>query len=268
MKKLKHLSEIYNLYDAYIIDLWGVMHNGIKLYPNAMEVVENLNNNNKKITFLSNAPRPNKNVINFLKKLNMEEKYLKKVLTSGEVATRSLKKNKYGIKFYHLGPERDTSLFVGIEKNKTSIEKSDFILCTGLFDNFADDLNYYKKLLSNHVKKKFICTNPDLIVHRGNKEEYCAGKIAELFESLGGNVIYFGKPHKEIYDICLNQNEKTLVIGDNLNTDIKGANNLNLDSLFITDGVHKLEYKDENEIESLQKKYRVKSKYFQKNLCW
>ena len=81
MKKLKHLSEIYNLYDAFIIDLWGVMHNGIKLYPNAMEVVENLNNNNKKITFLSNAPRPNKNVINFLKKLNMDEKYLKKVLT-------------------------------------------------------------------------------------------------------------------------------------------------------------------------------------------
>ena len=109
MKKLKHLSEIYNLYDAFIIDLWGVMHNGIKLYPNAMEVVENLNNNNKKITFLSNAPRPNKNVINFLKKLNMDEKYLKKVLTSGEVATRSLKKNKFGIKFYHLGPKRDTS---------------------------------------------------------------------------------------------------------------------------------------------------------------
>ncbi len=268
MKKLKHLSEIYDFYDAFIIDLWGVMHNGINLYPNAMEVVENLTKNNKKITFLSNAPRPNKDVINFLKKLKMEEKYLKKVLTSGEAATRSLKKNEFGIRFFHLGPERDSSLFAGLEKNKTSIENSDFILCTGLFENFEDDLNYYKKLLTKHVKKKFICTNPDLIVHRGNEEEYCAGKIAELFESLGGKVIYFGKPHKEIYDICLKRSEKTLVIGDNLNTDIKGANNLKLDSLFITDGVHKVEYKNENEIDTLLKKYKVDSKYFQNNLYW
>ncbi len=268
MKKLKNLSEVYNSYDAFIIDLWGVMHDGIKLFPEAVEVIENLTKYNKKITFLSNAPRPSKNVVNFLKKLNMNEKYLKNVLTSGEAAIQSLKENKFGNKFYHLGPERDSSLFIGSEKNKTTLERSDFILCTGLFDEFENNLNYYEKLLKGHVSKKFICTNPDLIVHRGNKEEYCAGKLAELFKSLGGSVIYFGKPYKEIYEICLNKKEKTFVIGDNLNTDIKGANNLKLDSLFITDGVHRKECKNENRIETLFKRHGVRSKYFHNNLCW
>ena len=268
MKKLKHLSEIFDLYDAYIIDLWGVIHDGVVLNLNAMEVVKNLTENKKRITFLSNAPRPNENVIKFLKKLQMNEQYFKHVLTSGEAALKSLGSNKFGIKYYHLGPERDTSLFRGLEKNKTSIKNCDFILCTGLFDGYEDDLNYYKELLKEYTSKKLICTNPDLIVHRGNVKEYCAGAVAEIFESLGGKVVYFGKPHEEVYNICLKKDEKTLVIGDNLKTDIKGANNLNLDSLFITSGVHRAEYKDENELENLLIKYKVNTKYFQKNLTW
>ena len=184
MKKLKHLSEIYNFYDAFIIDLWGVIHNGIVLNSKAMEVVKNLTENKKRITFLSNAPRHNENVIKFLKKLQMNEQYFKHVLTSGEAALKSLCSNKFGIKYYHLGPERDTSLFRGLEKNKTSIKNCDFILCTGLFDGYEDDLNYYKELLKEYTSKKLICTNPDLIVHRGNVKEYCAGAVAEIFESL------------------------------------------------------------------------------------
>ena len=268
MKKLNHLSEVYNFYDAFIIDLWGVMHNGINLNLGAMEVIENLTKNNKRITFLSNAPRPNKKVVGFLRRLNMSEEYLKNVLTSGEAAMKSLKRNEFGIKFFHLGPQRDMSLFMGLENNKTTLEKSDFILCTGLFDEHEDDLNYYNKLLETHISKKLVCTNPDLIVHRGTEEEYCAGSVAKIFESLGGKVIYFGKPHREIYKLCLKKNEKTLIIGDNLNTDIKGANNLNLDSLFITEGVHRSEYKDENELENLLKRYNVTTKYFQLNLSW
>ena len=97
----------------------------------------------------------------------------------------------------------------------------------------------YASALKEHISKKLICTNPDLTVHRGDIEELCAGSIAQLFESLGGKVIYFGKPHKEIYLSCLEKNQKTLIIGDNLKTDIKGANNMKLDSLFITSGVHR-----------------------------
>ena len=267
MKKLEHLSEIYKSYDTYIIDLWGVMHNGIKLNPGAVEVIKNLEAKKKRVVFLSNAPRPSEGVIEFLKKIKMDEKYLKNVFTSGEAAIDSLKKNKFGLSFFHLGPERDKSLFKGLEKNKTSIEKCDFILCTGLFDE-NQDLKFYRNLLKGNTQKKLICTNPDLIVHKGNKEEYCAGKIAEIYNLMGGKVVYFGKPHKEVYDLILKKGEKNLIIGDNLNTDIKGANNLLTDSLFITNGVHRTEFNTEEDLTELLKKYKVKTNFFQKSLCW
>ena len=267
-KKLDHLSEIYNEYDAFLIDLWGVMHNGIKLNISAINVVQKLEEKGKKIIFLSNAPRPSKKVIEFLKKLKMEEKFLKNVFTSGEVAMNSFKQNKFGKKFYHLGPQRDDSLFFDIKKNKTTIEECDFILCTGLFDEQEENLKYYEDLLKNFIKKKLVCTNPDLTVHRGKVEEYCAGKIAEIFENMGGEVIYFGKPYKEVYLSCLDMSQKTLVIGDNLKTDIKGANNMNLDSIFITNGVHKSKINNEKFVDELLKKYNVSANYFQNELTW
>ena len=117
-------------------------------------------------------------------------------------------------------------------------------------------------------QKKLVCTNPDLTVHRGNKEELCAGSVAKIFEELGGEVIYFGKPYKEVYKMCFNSNEKVLAVGDNLRTDIKGANNLNIDCIFISDGVHRDEYKDTSELEPLLEKYKVKANFFQKELQW
>ena len=268
MKKLDHLAKIYKFYDIFIIDLWGVMHNGIKLNESSINVVNNLYENNKKVIFLSNAPRPNKQVVQFLRKLKMDEKYLKNILTSGEAALVSLKNKSFGTKFFHLGPERDNSLFVGMEKNKTNIKDSEFILCTGLFDNYENDLEYYKNLLKDNFSKKMICTNPDLIVHRGNEKEYCAGTIAKIFESIGGKVVYFGKPYRAVYDTIIKKNEKGLVIGDNLNTDIKGANNLNIDSIFITSGIHRSEFNEERELNGLVDKYNVTTKYFQENLTW
>ena len=268
IKKLEHLSKIYQEYDAFIVDLWGVMHNGIELNASAINAIKELEANGKRIVFLSNAPRPAKKVVEFLKKMKMDEKLLKNVLTSGEAAMNSLKKNTFGEKFFHLGPQRDDSLFYDIKKNKTTLEKCDFILCTGLFDEQEENLKYYEELLKKYTDKKFVCTNPDLVVHRGGEEEYCAGKIAEIFENLGGEVIYFGKPHKEVYLSCLKADQKTLVIGDNLKTDIKGANNMGIDSIFITEGVHKAKIFDEELIENLLKEYNVSSKYFQKELTW
>ena len=105
-------------------------------------------------------------------------------------------------------------------------------------------------------------------MHRGNVEELCAGSVAKVFEELGGEVVYFGKPHKEVYKMCFNLGEKVLAIGDNLRTDIKGANNLNIDCLFISDGVHRDEYNDTSELNALLKKYNVKANFFQKELKW
>ena len=113
--------------------------------------------------------------------MNMDEKYLSKEVTSGEAAMYSINQNKFGTKFYHLGPSRDNSIFEKKQKNKTSIKNCDFILCTGLFDEYEENLNYYKDLLKDYTDKKLICTNPDLIVHRGNIEELCAGSVAKIF---------------------------------------------------------------------------------------
>ena len=268
MKELNHLSDIFETYDTFVIDLWGVMHNGIALNPKAIEVIKQLKINSKKIVFLSNAPRPSSKVINFLLKMKMDKKYLSNVMTSGEAAMRAININRFGKTFFHLGPPRDISIFEKVKKNQVDLENCDFILCTGLFDEHEDDLNFYKNFLKNSISKKLVCTNPDLIVHRGKKEELCAGSIAKVFEELGGQVVYFGKPYKEVYEMCFNSREKVLAIGDNLRTDIKGANNLNLDCVFITEGVHRDEYSETSELEKLLKKYNVQANFFQRELKW
>ena len=278
MKELNHLSKVFKVYDTFVIDLWGVIHDGITLNKKAIEAVDQLNKHSKKIVFLSNAPRPSTKVVDFLLKMKMDRKYLSNVMTSGEAAMHAINQNKFGKKFFHLGPARDTEIFEKIKESKTTIDSCEFILCTGLFDKddpdinktqlHENDLNYYKNFLINHISKKLVCTNPDLIVHRGDKEEYCAGYIAKIFEEIGGKVIYYGKPHKEIYDMCFEPNEKVLAIGDNLRTDIKGANNLNKDCLFISNGVHRNEFSNNLELEKLLRKYKVKANYFQKELQW
>ena len=111
MKELKHLSEVFKSYDTFVIDLWGVMHNGVVLNSKAVEAVDHLKNNSKKIVFLSNAPRPSSKVINFLLKMNLDKKYLLNVMTSGEAAIDAINQNKFGKTFFHLGPPRDTYLF-------------------------------------------------------------------------------------------------------------------------------------------------------------
>ena len=268
MRELNHLSDIYENYDTFVIDLWGVIHNGVMLNPKAIEAIDNLSNKSKKIVFLSNAPRPSSKVINFLLKMKMDKKYLSNVITSGEAAMYAINKNQFGKTFFHLGPPRDTSVFEKVKNNQVNLESCDFILCTGLFDEHENDLNYYKKFLENQITKKLICTNPDLTVHRGNVEELCAGSVAKVFEELGGEVVYFGKPHKEIYNMCFNADEKVLAIGDNLRTDIRGANNLNIDCIFISEGVHRDEYSKISELNDLLKRYKVKANFFQRELQW
>ena len=170
-KSIKGLSQIQSKYDTFFIDLWGVMHNGVKLYPSAIEVLENLSKLNKRFVLMSNAPRPSKNVEQFLLNLKMDKIFAKNIFTSGEAALKSLQKNVYGKNFYHIGPKRDNSLFKKFEKNKTSLKEADFILCTGFLDSHEESLDFYKDLLKNYTQIKMICTNPDLIVYRGSKQE-------------------------------------------------------------------------------------------------
>ena len=159
-------------------------------------------------------------------------------------------------------------MFKLFQNNKVKqIEESDFLLCTGLFDEFDKDLNYYNELFKNSLSKKMICTNPDLVVDRGSEREFCAGSVAKIFEKMGGKVNYFGKPYPLVYSLSADtKNKKILCIGDNLNTDIKGANNQNYASLFVSGGIHRKEAEDN--LETLAKTYDVKIDYVQSNLAW
>ena len=263
------LRSIVENYDIFYIDLWGVVHNGINLHKNAIEALEEITKVKKQYVLLTNAPRPNSIVKKFLEKMGMNEKIIEKVYSSGEAALSYLKKNYLNKKFYHVGPSRDFDLFEEFENNKgKNINESSYLLCTGLFENHDEDLNYYKKLFKDHLDKKMICTNPDLIVDRGTKRELCAGSVALVFEKMGGEVIYFGKPFPEVYNQSIdNRNKKVLSIGDNLNTDIRGANLLNFDSLIISNGVHKDEIEKEG-IEKVSKKYEVIVNFIQTELKW
>ena len=263
------LRSIADDYQLFYIDLWGVVHNGLELHFEAINTIKQITKMNKDYVLLTNAPRPNTSVRKFLEKLGMEKSIRDHVFTSGEAALNYLNKNFLNDFFFHIGPPRDFDLFKDFERNKTNdINKSDYILCTGLFDDHDKDLNFYKDLFEKHLQKKMICTNPDLIVDRGDAREFCAGSVAMVFEKMGGEVVYFGKPYPEVYNQSINnKNKKILSIGDNLNTDIKGANLLNYDSLIISNGIHKLEIK-ENGIEKTAKSYETICNFIQSELKW
>ena len=263
------LSSIVDDYQLFYIDLWGVVHNGISLHKEAIKALKEITKKNKDFILLTNAPRPNSSVKFFLEKLGMEKEIRDHVFTSGEAALNYLKKNLLDNFFFHIGSPRDFDLFKDFEKMKSDkIENSEYILCTGLLDDHEVNLQYYSELFEKNLEKKMICTNPDLIVDRGNTRELCAGSVAMVFEKMGGEVVYFGKPYPEVYNQSIdNKDKKILSIGDNLNTDIKGANILNFDSLIISNGIHKNEI-EEKGIEIISKSYETICNYIQSDLKW
>lgn len=260
------LKSIIDDFDLLFIDIWGVIHNGLKLFDNSVNTLNEIEKNNKEYVLLTNAPRPNITVIKFLMKMGLDELKCKKVFTSGDASLEYLKKYHNNSCFFHIGPSRDFDLFKLFKKKKVDlIQESDFLLCTGLFEKHEKELDYYKKLLKNKTNKLMICTNPDLVVDRGNIREFCAGTIARIFEELGGKVKYFGKPYPLVYNLSADiKDKRVLCIGDNLNTDIKGANLQNFKSLFILNGIHS----NEESLNKLLKNYNVKVDYIQPNLKW
>jgi HAD superfamily hydrolase (TIGR01459 family) len=205
-------KSIINDYDIFYIDLWGVVHNGINLHKNAIEVLKEITKVKKEYVLLTNAPRPNKVVKIFLEKMGMNKEIREKVYSSGEASLNYIKQNYLEPRFYHIGPPRDFDLFVEFNKNKDKeLSECSYLLCTGLFENQDEDLNYYKELFKNYTNKKMICTNPDLIVDRGSKRELCAGSVALVFEKMGGEVIYFGKPFPEVYNQSIDNKKKKIL---------------------------------------------------------
>ena len=217
---------------------------------------------------LTNAPRPNDVVKSFLEKMGMEKEIRDHVFTSGQASLNYLKKNLSTKNFFMLDHHVILICLMTLKMKSDNIDDGEYILCTGLFEKFDKDLNYYKNLFEKNLDKEMVCTNPDLIVDRGDKRELCAGSVAMVFEKMGGKVVYFGKPYPEVYNLSINnKGKKILSVGDNLNTDIKGANLLNYDSLIISNGIHKNEIKEKG-IEATAKSYETICNYIQSDLKW
>lgn len=284
-QKLKGISEISDKFDVYFIDLWGVIHNGVQCYPEALKVLEKLKAQNKKIVLISNAPRPSEVVKVFLETIRLESSCYDFLVTSGDITREYISLNSSKKNFYHLGPTRDFDLFKDLNVALTSKEECDEIICTGLVSDEEEKLQDYKILLDFFLNKKIplICANPDEVVARGEKIVFCAGALANQYKQDGGMVRYFGKPYSDIYSFALKkvrahkdfkdkEEINTLVIGDNIKTDIRGANLFNLDSVLILNGIYKDFFRDGtvnfDQLKDSVNLKDVKINYFQEELAW
>ncbi len=255
IKRIESLSELINQYDGFIIDLWGVIHDGTNLYPHALNAIEKLKEMQKTVIFVSNAPRRAEVVVDILRRLKIPKNLYKQIITSGEIVFESVKKqpgvySKSGEnKYYYIGPERDATLMhgLGYERVRT-MDKAAFVVCTGFEDGFEKieaKTAELKKVLNAGLP--LLCANPDISVVKISGEKLlCAGAIAREYEKMGGKVFYFGKPYPDIYESTLTKmgtiaKDRILAIGDGLETDIKGANNAGISSMLVTGGILKVE---------------------------
>lgn len=251
------LSQLIEQYDGFIVDLWGVIHNGQFPHEGVVQTLEILKQKNKYVIFLSNAPRRKQVIEDRLTEIGIPSTHYDDIYSSGEATYQALisRQDKFfsdiGLKAYHLGPERDQSVYEKTGIEIVPIDQADFIINTGptSFDHSVKD--YIPELEDcARYNLPMICVNPDIIVRILDNNVICAGALAEYYETLGQKVHYYGKPHKPIYEACLAMmsdipKDKILAIGDSLETDITGANNAAIDSAWIIKtGIHAKDFND------------------------
>ncbi|MDF3034528.1 MAG: family HAD-type hydrolase [Alphaproteobacteria bacterium] len=243
------IKDVVDQYDAFIIDLWGVIHDGRKPYPCAVETLKNLKSLKKTTLLLSNSPRRVFASEEHLANMGLSRDLYTHIYTSGEDTYRGLKNRpdtwhqKLGNRLYHIGPEFHQPLYTSLDYEKTSSpEDADFLLATGAdFPHIQD----YEGVLKNGIDHDLpmLCANPDRVVVQDGQIILCCGGIAERYEQLGGNVFYHGKPFPAVYQPVLSllgniPPSRILAIGDSLTTDIKGAQSNDIDGVLIMGGIH------------------------------
>ena len=250
---IESFAEISSMYDAAFVDLWGCMHNGVTAYTEAVEACRAFKAQGGKVVLLTNAPRPRATIAASLAQFNIPEDCWDSIATSGDSARLALFSGAVGTKVYHIGEERDLPFFGPmqmlqnpVEITRVPLEEAEGMAVTGLFHPDDDPEDYRGKFLFAKQKGlKLLCANPDIIVDRGEKREYCAGALAELYTEMGGESLYFGKPQPAIYDLARRRladlaevsDDRIVCIGDGIGTDVKGAVGEGLDVVFITGGL-------------------------------
>ncbi|HLI12345.1 MAG TPA: TIGR01459 family HAD-type hydrolase [Alphaproteobacteria bacterium] len=239
-------------YDGFVLDLWGVIHDGITPYPGVVDTLRRLRADGKHVTLLSNAPRRAAEIVAAMEeKMGIPRNLYDGLISSGEAAYQALRSRadpwfaRLGHACYLMGPVRDHGMLGGLDMRRvTDMSEAEFILATGV-DWDDDRLDIYEPALEIGARRglPMICANPDLEVIRGGRRVLCAGTLAHRYESLGGEVRYFGKPFAPIYALCFAQmgigdRRRIVAIGDSLRTDIAGACAAGIDSVLVTGGIH------------------------------
>jgi HAD superfamily hydrolase (TIGR01459 family) len=239
------LSEIAPNHDALICDVWGVIHDGQRYHPAAAEALFRFKQSHGPVILLTNAPRVPAEVAAQCASYGLPDGCYDAIVSSGGAARDELVRRSAArtLPLYYIGPDRDLPMIEGLDIARTPIEEAQVALCIGLVDDMTETpADYADRLAAMKARGlTMLCANPDLVVHRGTRLLYCAGSLAKDYEALGGEVIYYGKPHLPVYEAALKaagNPAKPLAVGDGLLTDIRGANKAGLDVLFIADGVH------------------------------
>lgn len=235
--------------DAWLCDIWGVLHNGKSAFEGAKAATAAFRKAGGIVVLVSNAPRPASVVARHLQTFGITADSYDAIVTSGDV-TRSLMQSRAPVPFVHIGPDRDHGIFAGLDWPETDATNAELLLCSGLEDDQLETPDTYRDVFVELVGRgiPMICANPDIRVERGDEVIYCAGALAQLYASLGGDVTYAGKPHKPVYDTALATisglagrdigHDRVLAIGDGINTDIRGAAGVGIPSLFIASAIH------------------------------
>ncbi len=255
---IENLSEISDLYDAVFCDLWGCVHNGVDAFAEAVDALRTFKAKGGTVLLLTNAPRPRASVATQLDRIGVPRDCWDVIATSGDSARAAMLTGAVGRKVWHIGEPHDAPFFESmnlidnaVEIERVALEDAEGIICTGPFNPKADPSEMRPQfLLAKTRGLKLLCANPDIIVDRGESREWCAGALAQLYSEMGGESLYFGKPHPPIYDLARRRliqmgkgtsDDRILAIGDGIVTDIPGGIGENIDTLFITGGLARSE---------------------------
>ena len=246
---IPHFSTLAPDYDVLLCDVWGVVHNGLAAFAHACDALMRARARGLTVALITNAPRPSTVVARQLEKLHVPREAYDAIVSSGDV-TRAVVEKRRGQSLFHLGPERDRSIFSGLDVRFAPLESADYVVCSGLDNDEVEAPDDYRARLDVMLQRKLfmVCANPDVVVERGPRLVYCAGALADLYATIGGEVLYAGKPYRPIYDMALSKAEaasgrhaaprRVLAIGDSVRTDLKGARTIGVDFLFVTSGIH------------------------------
>jgi len=246
---LTGIAGLAALTDAWVVDVWGVIHNGVVAYPAAVAALARFREHGGTVVLVTNAPRPSDAVIAQFARYGVPSSAYDRVISSGDV-TRGLIRRWRDRPLYHIGPERDLSIFATTDARLVGADEAAGIVCTGLFDDETETADSYRGCLASlHARSlPMICANPDLVVERGTVLLPCAGALAAAYEAIGGEVHYAGKPHLPIYEAAFAEIDRLrgrptppsrmLAIGDGIRTDMAGAHAAGIDAVFIPSAIH------------------------------